>query len=129
MHALRGALTSGGVSADQIGHVNAHATSTPAGDVGEARAIREILGGSVPVTAPKSMIGHTLGAAGAVEAVFTALSLKHQIIPPTINYDNPDPECAINVVGKDARPTPMTHALSNSFGFGGTNVSLLLSRI
>jgi 3-oxoacyl-[acyl-carrier-protein] synthase II len=117
------------VSADQIGHVNAHATSTPAGDVGEARAIREILGAEVPVTAPKSMIGHTLGAAGAVEAAFTALSLKHQIIPPTINHDTPDPECAINVVGREARPTPMAHALSNSFGFGGTNVSLLLSRV
>lgn len=114
---------------EEIGHVNAHATSTPAGDVGEAKAIREILGSSVPVTAPKSMIGHTLGAAGAVEAAFTALSLKHQIIPPTINYDDPDPECAVNVVGKEARPTAMKHALSNSFGFGGTNVSLLLSRV
>jgi 3-oxoacyl-[acyl-carrier-protein] synthase II len=129
MQALRQALSTAEVSADQIGHVNAHATSTPAGDAGEARAIREILGPDVPVTAPKSMIGHTLGAAGAVEAAFTALSLKHQIIPPTINYDTPDPECAINVVGRDARPTPMTHALSNSFGFGGTNVSLLLSRV
>jgi 3-oxoacyl-[acyl-carrier-protein] synthase II len=127
--ALLRALESGKVAADEIGHVNAHATSTPAGDVGEAKAIREILGSSVPVTAPKSMIGHTLGAAGAVEAAFTALSLKHQIIPPTINYDTPDPECAVNVVGKEARPTAMKHALSNSFGFGGTNVSLLLSRI
>jgi 3-oxoacyl-[acyl-carrier-protein] synthase II len=129
MQALRMALASAEVPADQIGHVNAHATSTPAGDVGEARAIREILGAKVPVTAPKSMIGHTLGAAGAVEAAFTALSLKHQIIPPTINHDTPDPECAINVVGREARPTPMEHALSNSFGFGGTNVSLLLSRV
>jgi 3-oxoacyl-[acyl-carrier-protein] synthase II len=129
MQALRNALASGEVSPDQVGHVNAHATSTPAGDVGEARAIRQILGADVPVTAPKSMIGHTLGAAGAVEAAFTALSLKHQIIPPTINYDTPDPECAINVVGREARPTQMTHALSNSFGFGGTNVSLLISRI
>jgi 3-oxoacyl-[acyl-carrier-protein] synthase II len=109
--------------------VNAHATSTPAGDVGEARAIREILGPEVPVTAPKSMIGHTLGAAGAVEAAFTALSLKHQIIPPTINYDAPDPECVVNVVSGAAREVSMTHALSNSFGFGGTNVSLLLSRV
>jgi 3-oxoacyl-[acyl-carrier-protein] synthase II len=129
MQALRAALTSAEVSADQIGHVNAHATSTPAGDVGEARAIREIVGPDVPVTAPKSMIGHTLGAAGAVEGAFTALSLEHQIIPPTINYDTPDPECAINVVGRDARPRAMSHALSNSFGFGGTNVSLLLSRV
>ena len=129
MQALRMALATAEVSADQIGHVNAHATSTPAGDVGEARAIREILGGEVPVTAPKSMIGHTLGAAGAVEAAFTALSLKHQIIPPTINYDTPDPECLIHVVGREARPAPMAHALSNSFGFGGTNVTLLLSRV
>jgi 3-oxoacyl-[acyl-carrier-protein] synthase II len=129
MQALRMALATAEVSPDQVGHVNAHATSTPAGDVGEARAIREILGAQVPVTAPKSMIGHTLGAAGAVEAAFTALSLKHQIIPPTINHDTPDPECAINVVGTDARQAPMDHALSNSFGFGGTNVSLLLSRV
>jgi 3-oxoacyl-[acyl-carrier-protein] synthase II len=129
MQALRAALASAEVSADQIGHVNAHATSTPAGDIGEARAIREILGPDVPVTAPKSMIGHTLGAAGAVEAAFTALSLKHQIVPPTINHDTPDPECVINVVGTDARPLAMSHALSNSFGFGGTNVSLLLSRV
>jgi 3-oxoacyl-[acyl-carrier-protein] synthase II len=129
MQALRMALDTAEVAPDQIGHVNAHATSTPAGDVGEARAIREILGAKVPVTAPKSMIGHTLGAAGAVEAAFTALSLKHQIIPPTINYDTPDPECAINVVGPEARQASMDHALSNSFGFGGTNVSLLLSRV
>jgi 3-oxoacyl-[acyl-carrier-protein] synthase II len=129
MQALRMALATAEVSADQIGHVNAHATSTPAGDVGEARAIREILGPKVPVTAPKSMIGHTLGAAGAVEAAFTALSLQHQIIPPTLNYDTPDPECAVNVVGREARQVPMEHALSNSFGFGGTNVSLLLSRV
>lgn len=129
MQALRGALASGQVSRDQIGHVNAHATSTPAGDVSEARAIREILGESVPVTAPKSMIGHTLGAAGAVEAALTALSLQHQIVPPTINYDSPDPECRVNVVSGEARPLRMTHALSNSFGFGGTNVSLLLATV
>jgi len=126
MQALKSALHSAGVNPEQIGHVNAHATSTPAGDVGEARAVVQILGEKVPVTAPKSMIGHTLGAAGAVEAAFTALALKHQIIPPTINYDQPDPECRVNVVGPEARPAAMTHALSNSFGFGGTNVSLLL---
>jgi 3-oxoacyl-[acyl-carrier-protein] synthase II len=124
--ALFNALESGGVNADQIGHVNAHATSTPAGDSGEARAIVETLGRHVPVTAPKSSIGHTLGAAGAVEAAFTALSLKHQIIPPTLNYDAPDPECPVNVVAGEARHTKMAYALSNSFGFGGTNASLLL---
>jgi 3-oxoacyl-[acyl-carrier-protein] synthase II len=97
--------------------------------VGEARAICEVFGDQVLVTAPKSMLGHTLGAAGAVEAAFTALSLRHQVIPPTINYDTPDPECRVNVVSNEARSCVMTHALSNSFGFGGTNVSLLLSLI
>jgi 3-oxoacyl-[acyl-carrier-protein] synthase II len=126
MQALKSALHSARVNPEQIGHVNAHATSTPAGDVSEARAIAQILGQKVPVTAPKSMLGHTLGAAGAVEAAFTALALQQQIIPPTINYDQPDPECNVNVMGPEARPMAMTHALSNSFGFGGTNVSLLL---
>jgi 3-oxoacyl-[acyl-carrier-protein] synthase II len=129
MRALRAALESGKVSKEQVGHVNAHATSTPAGDVGEANAIRSILGEHMPVTAPKSMLGHTLGAAGAVEAAIVALSLKHQVIPPTINYDTPDPECRVNVVSNEARPCAMTHALSNSFGFGGTNVSLLLGTV
>lgn len=129
MRALRAALESGKITKEQVGHVNAHATSTPAGDVGEANAIRAILGEQVPVTAPKSMLGHTLGAAGAVEAAIVALSLKHQVIPPTINYDTPDPECRVNVVANEARPCAMTHALSNSFGFGGTNVSLLLGTV
>jgi 3-oxoacyl-[acyl-carrier-protein] synthase II len=129
LHAMRSALRSGGVAPEEIGHVNAHATSTPAGDVGEARAIRQILGDRVPVTAPKSLLGHTLGAAGAVEAAITALSLRHQVIPPTLNYDAPDPECSVNVVSPEARPQAMKHALSNSFGFGGTNVSLLLSLV
>jgi len=129
MRALRAALDSGKISRERVGHVNAHATSTPAGDVGEANAIRAILGEHVPVTAPKSMLGHTLGAAGAVEAAIVALSLKHQVIPPTINYDTPDPECRVNVVSNEARPCAMTHALSNSFGFGGTNVSLLLGTV
>jgi 3-oxoacyl-[acyl-carrier-protein] synthase II len=97
--------------------------------VAEARAIRGVLGDSVPVTAPKSMIGHTLGAAGAVEAAITALSLKRQVIPPTINQDTPDPDCVVNLVGTSAQERTMQHALSNSFGFGGTNVSLLLSRV
>lgn len=127
--AMRDALASAGVRAEQVGHINAHATSTPVGDVGEARAIREIFGASVPVTAPKSMIGHTLGAAGAVEAAITALSLKHQIIPPTINYDDPDPECEVSLVSGSAQQGRMTHAVSNSFGFGGTNVSLVLASV
>lgn len=129
IRALSMALETGKINADQVGHVNAHATSTPAGDAGEARAILSTLGPDVPVTAPKSMIGHTLGAAGAIEAAFTALSLKHQVIPPTLNQDTPDPECAVKVVGTNAEERKMDYALSNSFGFGGTNVSLLLGRV
>jgi 3-oxoacyl-[acyl-carrier-protein] synthase II len=127
--AMAAALESGQVSPEQVDHVNAHATSTPAGDVCEAGAIRQMLSPSVLVTAPKSLMGHTLGAAGAVEAALTALTLKHQVIPPTLNQDNLDPNCVVQVVTGDARPHTMTHALSNSFGFGGTNASLLLSRI
>lgn len=129
IRALDMALETGGINADQVGHVNAHATSTPAGDVGESRAIISTLGTKVPVTAPKSMIGHTLGAAGAIEAALTALSLRDQVIPPTLNQDTPDPECQLNVVGTSAEERQMQYALSNSFGFGGTNVSLLLGKL
>lgn len=129
IRALDMALETGKINADQIGHVNAHATSTPAGDTGESRAIVSTVGAGVPVTATKSMIGHTLGAAGAIEAAVTALALKNQVIPPTINQDTPDPECTVNVVGTSAEERKMDYALSNSFGFGGTNVSLLLGKV
>lgn len=127
--AMRQALRSAEVRPEQVGQVNAHATSTPAGDVCEALAVAQLLGKETPVTAPKSMIGHTLGAAGAIEAALTALSLRQQVIPPTLNQESPDPKCAVRVVRGSALEQPMTHALSNSFGFGGTNVSLLLGTV
>jgi 3-oxoacyl-[acyl-carrier-protein] synthase II len=129
IRAMREALSSGGLSADDVRHLNAHATSTPAGDVAEARAIREALGDAtdhVAVSATKSMTGHLLGAAGALEAAFTILALRDRVAPPTINVDELDPEVTLDVVRKDPRPLPSGDvvALNNAFGFGGHNVVL-----
>lgn len=129
--AMRMALKGAGIDATAIDHINAHGTSTPAGDVAECQAIRSVFGGHADktlVTSTKSMTGHMLGAAGGAEAAFAALALKDGIVPPTINYDQPDPECNVNVVGNAARRASMQYALSNSFGFGGTNASLILKR-
>jgi 3-oxoacyl-[acyl-carrier-protein] synthase II len=129
--AIERALASAGVNASDVEHVNAHATSTPMGDEGEARAIRHVFGARterIPVTAPKSMIGHTLGAAGGIETAVLALSIHHSLIPPTINCEEPDPACALSVVTGAAREGRITVALKNSFGFGGTNASLVLRR-
>jgi 3-oxoacyl-[acyl-carrier-protein] synthase II len=125
--AIRRALENARVSAAQVTHVNAHATSTPAGDVVEAQAIAAALGdvaASVVVSATKSMTGHLLGAAGALEAVITTLVLTRGIVPPTINYENPDPECDLDCVPNTARAVHVTAALSNSMGFGGHNGTL-----
>jgi 3-oxoacyl-[acyl-carrier-protein] synthase II len=121
--ALRDAEATG---ADVV-HVNAHATSTPVGDVAESAAIRTALGDAadaVAVSATKSCTGHLLGAAGAVEAVLTVLALHHRIAPPTRNLDDPDDDVRLDVVRIDPRPLPPGLALANSFGFGGHNVSL-----
>ena len=121
------ALRDAGLTPADVVHLNAHATSTPAGDVAEALAIRTVLGehaGNVAVTATKSMTGHLLGAAGAVEAVATILALKHSLSPATANLDDPDDEVQLDVVRVDPRPLPPGAALSNSFGFGGHNVAL-----
>jgi len=129
--AIERALESAGLGARDIDHVNAHATSTPIGDEGEARALQRIFGDRVKdvlVTAPKSMIGHTLGAAGGIETAVLALSIHKSLIPPTINYDEPDPACDLSVLGGQARERRVSAALKNSFGFGGTNASLLLRR-
>jgi 3-oxoacyl-[acyl-carrier-protein] synthase II len=129
--AMEQALASAGVAPSEVDHINAHATSTPIGDAGEARAIRRVFGAHTPriaVTAPKSMIGHTLGAAGGIETAFLALSLKRGLIPPTINYDEPDPDCELDVVTGSARERRMKVAIKNSFGFGGTNASLVLKQ-
>jgi 3-oxoacyl-[acyl-carrier-protein] synthase II len=129
--AIERALASAGVSASEVEHVNAHATSTPMGDEAEARALRRVFGAhtdSLLVTAPKSMIGHTLGAAGGIETAVLALTLAHSLIPPTINLDERDPACDLNIVTGSARERRLSVAVKNSFGFGGTNASLVLKR-
>jgi 3-oxoacyl-[acyl-carrier-protein] synthase II len=121
------AMADAGISATDVVHVNAHATSTPLGDVAEARAIRRALGtatDNVSVTATKSCTGHLLGAAGALEAAVTVLALETRTVPPVRNLDDPDDEIALDVVRMTARPLTDGVALSNSFGFGGHNVTL-----
>lgn len=130
--AMSNALRDAGLPADAIGYINAHGTSTQAGDLAESRAIETVLGtaaGSVAVSSTKSMIGHLLGAAGAVEAIYTILALRDQVAPPTINLDNVDEGCHLNYVPNTAQECTIRHALSNSFGFGGTNGSLVFSRL
>ena len=125
------ALRSGGLSPDEIDYINAHGTSTPYNDATETHAIKRLFGehaGRLAVSSTKSMTGHLLGAAGGVEAVYTALALQHGVIPPTINYEEPDPECDLDYVPNTARETPIRMALSNSFGFGGTNASLVFRK-
>jgi 3-oxoacyl-[acyl-carrier-protein] synthase II len=132
IRALRAALTDAGLGAEDLDHVNAHATSTPQGDIAEVIALREILGShidQVPVTATKSMTGHLLGGAGAVESVATILAIQKRLIPPTINLDDPDDDIAIDIVTREPRPMPTgdVAALNNSFGFGGHNVCLIFT--
>ena len=126
--AIRLALTDSGLSAADVGHVNAHATSTPVGDVAEAQAIRAALGDHPIITATKSMTGHLLGAAGAVEAIATVLVLKHGIIPMTRNLDNVDDEVTLDIVRGEPRRATVTAAINDSFGFGGHNVALAFTR-
>jgi 3-oxoacyl-[acyl-carrier-protein] synthase II len=126
--AMRLALETAGLTPEEIGYVNGHATSTPVGDVAEASAIRSVLG-SVPVSATKSMTGHLLGAAGAVEAIVTALSVRDGVVHPTRNYEKPDEMCDVDCVPEGARRLDLVAALSNSFGFGGHNVSLAFRKV
>ena len=128
---MRNALRDAGLNADAVDYINAHGTSTPAGDVGETQAMKAALGDhayKIAVSSTKSMIGHLLGAAGGIEAVLTALSIKNQIAPPTINLENQDPECDLDFVPNIARNMKIDVAMSNSFGFGGTNGSLVFKR-
>jgi 3-oxoacyl-[acyl-carrier-protein] synthase II len=125
------ALKDAGLAADDIDYVNAHGTGTPENDKMEHLGVSSVFGErmkSVPISSNKSMIGHTLSAAGAVEAVFTLLTLQHQRVPPTINYQVPDPAIPLDVVPNQARDAQVRHAISNSFGFGGQNVSLVMGR-
>jgi 3-oxoacyl-[acyl-carrier-protein] synthase II len=128
--AMRNALTDAGIEPEEIGYVNAHGTSTPENDKMEYMSLKAVLGdhlASTPVSSNKSMIGHTLSAAGAIEAVFSLMAVRTGKLPPTINYDMPDPEIPLDVVPNTARNASITTVLSNSFGFGGQNASLVLS--
>ncbi len=128
---MKNALRDAGLNPTAVDYINAHGTSTPAGDIGETHAMKAALGDhayKVAVSSTKSMIGHLLGAAGGIEAVLTALAIKHQIAPPTINLENQDPECDLDYVPNIARDMKIDVAISNSFGFGGTNGTLVLKR-
>jgi 3-oxoacyl-[acyl-carrier-protein] synthase II len=125
------ALKDGKISPDEVDYVNAHGTSTPIGDAIETTALKRVFGGRagrVAVSSTKSMTGHVLGGAGGLEAGISVLALRDQILPPTINYENPDPACDLDYVPNQARKAEVGYALSNSFGFGGTNASLLFKR-
>jgi len=130
--AMRNALKDAGLEASSIDYINAHGTSTPLGDVAETIAVKRILGdraAKVAVNSTKSMTGHLLGAAGGVEAVFSILAMRDQVSPPTINLRTPDPQCDLDYVPNEARKMKINVALSNSFGFGGTNGTLIFSRL
>jgi 3-oxoacyl-[acyl-carrier-protein] synthase II len=126
--AMRRAIADAGLTPEDIRYINAHATATPMGDSAEVVAIKSVFGSrayKIPVNATKSMIGHLLGAAGAVEAIATIMTIQEGILHPTINYEHPDPECDLDCVPNEARPTQADVALSNSFGFGGQNACLV----
>jgi 3-oxoacyl-[acyl-carrier-protein] synthase II len=125
------ALMDAAVDPADVDYLNAHGTSTPAGDIGETVGIKRAFGDaakSLAVSSTKSVTGHLLGAAGAAEAIFSILAIRDQVLPPTINLENPDPECDLDYVPNEARDAKVNIAMSNSFGFGGTNGTLLFRR-
>lgn len=129
---MTNALQDAGIAPEDVDYINAHGTSTPAGDIAETQAIKRAFGDHayrLLVSSTKSMTGHALGAAGGLEAIFTLLAIRDQIAPPTINLDNPDPACDLDYVPHTARPHPINIALSNSFGFGGTNGSVIFRKL
>lgn len=131
VRSMRLTLGDAGVNPSEVEYINAHGTSTPAGDLNETQAIKTVFGEhprSLAVSSTKSMTGHLLGAAGGIESVITVLAITRRMLPPTINQDTPDPECDLDYVPNTARPAEVRYALTNSFGFGGTNASLLFKR-
>ena len=129
---MRWALEDAQISPDQVGYINAHGTSTPANDSVETLAIKSLFGEAaygIPISSTKSMIGHSMGASGAVEAIVCALTIDRFAIHPTINYENPDPDCDLDYVPNEARDAKVNVTLSNSFGLGGQNACLVLKRI
>ena len=128
---IRGAMKDSGLAATDIGYINAHGTSTQVNDRGETIAIKNVFGDfayKIPVSSSKSMLGHLIAAAGAVELITAVMALRRAILPPTINYEVPDPDCDLDYIPNVAREKRVEHALSNSFGFGGQNISLIVSR-
>jgi 3-oxoacyl-[acyl-carrier-protein] synthase II len=126
------AIKDAGIEPEQIGYINAHGTSTPYNDKFETLAIKQVFGdhakSGLAVSSTKSMTGHALGAAGGIEAVFSALAISEKTLPPTINYEFPDPDCDLDYIPNQAREAEVEYTLSNSFGFGGTNACLLFKR-
>jgi 3-oxoacyl-[acyl-carrier-protein] synthase II len=128
---MRNALADAGMTPEDVDYVNAHGTSTPLNDAAETRALKMALGeraAGVPISSTKSMIGHLLGAAGAVEAIATLLCMNRGVIHPTINYETPDPDCDLDYVPNEARRADVRVAISNGFGFGGQNCTVVLKR-
>jgi 3-oxoacyl-[acyl-carrier-protein] synthase II len=128
---MRMALEDAGVTPEEVQYINAHGTSTDLNDAAETKAIKVVFGEHayrLAVSSTKSMTGHLLGGAGGVEGVFTVLALQQGLLPPTINYETPDPDCDLDYVPNQARRAEITYALSNSFGFGGTNAVLLFRK-
>ena len=129
---MRAALGDAGIDATQVDYVNAHGTSTEYNDYFETIAIKRVFGEnaySLPVSSTKSMIGHLLGAAGGVELISCLLAMEHELIPPTINYEEPDPRCDLDYVPNTARPAELEVIMSNSFGFGGHNAVLIIRKL
>jgi 3-oxoacyl-[acyl-carrier-protein] synthase II len=132
MRCMRNAMRNAGINPEQVNYINAHGTSTPAGDIAETDAAKTAFGDhayKIAMSSTKSMTGHLLGAAGGIEAIFTALAIHNQVAPPTINIENPDPACDLDYVSSGARDMAINVALSNSFGFGGTNGTLIMAKI
>ncbi|WP_348678763.1 beta-ketoacyl-ACP synthase II [Alcanivorax profundi] len=132
MQAMRNALRNAGISPDQVDYINAHGTSTQMGDLAEVAAIKTLFGDhayKLAVSSTKSMVGHLLGAAGAIEAIFSILAMRDSVAPPTINLQNPDEGCDLNLVANESQQRNIDYAMSNSFGFGGTNGTLLFKKV
>jgi len=127
--AMQQALESAKVAVQAVDYINAHGTATPFNDAAEAKAINDLFAAQVPVSSTKAMMGHSLGAAGAIEAVFCILSLQHQFLPANINFRTPDEDVDLNIVANEPRPASIRTVVSNSFGFGGTNASIVMQQL